>query len=278
MPSLQMTRGDWPGLLYRLDRDETIIGKAAGCDIVLPDEHVSKHHAKIVRRGDGLYIEDLNSTNETKVGRGELQKVTSPRRLTDGDEIKICKYRFSYLEGESPPGTSLTIVETIDVLTASGPRQVGSNLEEKLRAIEAICGGLVGVLDVGAVLERVLDALFRVFPQVERAFIVFGAEDAATLVPRASRSRGPDSGRWAPSRTVYDQVTGGGRAILCEDLAADDRFSQCASLRDSHARTIMGVPLWDHERRPVGVLQLEAEDPRGRFAQEDLDFLIALAT
>ena len=107
MPSLQMIKGEWPQKLYRLAQEETVIGKGPHCDIILPDEHVSTLHAKVVRRQDGLYIEDLNSKNETKVGRDLLEKVTEPRRLTHGDEIKICKYRFIYLEGEPIPGETL---------------------------------------------------------------------------------------------------------------------------------------------------------------------------
>ena len=42
-------------------------------------------------------------------------------------------------------------------------------------------------------------------------------------------------------------------------------------------RTMMCVPLWDHQRRAVGVLQVDTRDGRSRFTQGDLDFLVALA-
>src|SRR5262249_27373542 len=67
MPSLIMQSGDWPGKVFPLHRDEMVIGKRADCDIILPDQHVSKLHARIVRRHDDLYIENLENTNETKV-------------------------------------------------------------------------------------------------------------------------------------------------------------------------------------------------------------------
>ncbi len=40
---------------------------------------------------------------------------------------------------------------------------------------------------------------------------------------------------------------------------------------------MMCVPLWDHERRPVGVIQIDTCDARGRFGQPELDFLLAVA-
>ena len=84
MSSLTMLNGEWPGKVFLLDRNETVIGKKAGSDILLPDQYVSKSHARIVRKPDGLYVENLENTNKTKVGGVEL---TAPRRLTHGDVI-----------------------------------------------------------------------------------------------------------------------------------------------------------------------------------------------
>src|SRR5262245_53055993 len=99
MPSLTMLTGEWPGKVFPLDGDETVIGKKADCDIVLPDRHVSKSHARIVQRSDGVYIENLENTNETKVNGVLLEE---PRRLADGDLVKICKYTLVYAGSDGP--------------------------------------------------------------------------------------------------------------------------------------------------------------------------------
>jgi pSer/pThr/pTyr-binding forkhead associated (FHA) protein len=55
---------------------------------------VSRNHALIVRRGDGLFIDDLGSLNGTYVNRRRIES----HKLDDGDEIQIGKYKLSYLE------------------------------------------------------------------------------------------------------------------------------------------------------------------------------------
>jgi phosphoserine phosphatase RsbU/P len=284
MAVLRMIEGDWPNRVFRLDGDQTVIGKAASCDIILPDKHVSKVHAKIVRRADGRYIEDLDSTNHTRVGGVAVE---GPRLLMDGDVIKICKYRFKYAEGvtaaDETPRVGLTgdsnptILQTIDVLKAVGPSKFGANAEEKLRGVIEIGAQLVGILDVAGVMEKVLDALFRIFPQAYRGFIVFRDERTDQLAVRARKLRHPEEGQSAPSRTVYDLVTREGRAILCEDVGEDSRFDESRSLEMYQVRTMICVPLWDHQRRAVGVLQVDTREGKSRFTQGDLDFLVALA-
>ncbi len=39
----------------------------------------------------------------------------------------------------------------------------------------------------------------------------------------------------------------------------------------------MCVPLFDQERKPVGIMQIDTRDGRGRFEQDDLDLLAAVA-
>lgn len=63
-----------------------IIGREEECDIVLPSQLVSRHHAKITAEDDGFAIEDLGSKagtviNGKQIGRKQL--------LFNGDEINI---------------------------------------------------------------------------------------------------------------------------------------------------------------------------------------------
>lgn len=63
-----------------------IIGRDPGCEIWLDARGVSRRHARIIVEADSAVIEDLSSTNGTFVGR---KKLTAPRRLADGDLVRI---------------------------------------------------------------------------------------------------------------------------------------------------------------------------------------------
>jgi pSer/pThr/pTyr-binding forkhead associated (FHA) protein len=74
----------------------TLIGRSPDCDVFLDDVTVSRNHALLVRRRDGLYVDDLGSLNGTYVNRRRIES----HRLADGDEIQVGKYKLSYLEKE----------------------------------------------------------------------------------------------------------------------------------------------------------------------------------
>jgi pSer/pThr/pTyr-binding forkhead associated (FHA) protein len=64
------------------------IGRAEACQIRLEDTYISSFHARIFRRDDGWYIEDLGSTNGTYLNQ---RRVTSPAELRAGDRLKVGK-------------------------------------------------------------------------------------------------------------------------------------------------------------------------------------------
>jgi hypothetical protein len=73
------------GTTYDLT-DEVTVGRASGCQVALNDPTVSQLHARIFRRDNRLYIEDLGSSNGTFVNR---KKVSSPVALRRGDRIAL---------------------------------------------------------------------------------------------------------------------------------------------------------------------------------------------
>ncbi len=64
------------------------IGRAEACQVRLDDTYISSFHARIFRRDDGWYVEDLGSTNGTYLNQ---RRVTSPAELHTGDRLKVGK-------------------------------------------------------------------------------------------------------------------------------------------------------------------------------------------
>jgi pSer/pThr/pTyr-binding forkhead associated (FHA) protein len=86
--------GGRAGESFTLDDDKVSVGRTPEAGVFLDDVTVSRNHALLVRRRDGLYIDDLGSLNGTYVNRHRIES----QQLTDGDEIQIGKYKLSYLE------------------------------------------------------------------------------------------------------------------------------------------------------------------------------------
>jgi pSer/pThr/pTyr-binding forkhead associated (FHA) protein len=86
--------GGRAGESFSVTEDRVSIGRSPDAGVFLDDVTVSRNHALIVRRRDGLYIDDLGSLNGTYVNRRRIES----HKLSDGDEIQVGKYKLSFLE------------------------------------------------------------------------------------------------------------------------------------------------------------------------------------
>ncbi|HZA90736.1 MAG TPA: FHA domain-containing protein [Solirubrobacterales bacterium] len=86
--------GGRSGESFTIEGDRIGMGRSPDAEVFLDDVTVSRNHALIVRRNDGLYIDDLGSLNGTYVNRRRIES----HKLEDADEIQIGKYKLSYLE------------------------------------------------------------------------------------------------------------------------------------------------------------------------------------
>ena len=75
------------GRVLTLDTHALNIGRGAGNDVPLPsDEFASTRHARVEPRHDGVWVDDIGSTNGTFVNG---IRVTQPRRLAPGDIVRV---------------------------------------------------------------------------------------------------------------------------------------------------------------------------------------------
>src|SRR2546425_5686794 len=69
-----------------LDAENLRIGRASGNDLVLKDLNVSRSHAAIARRPDGVYVLDAGGKNGTFVND---RRISEPTRLGPGDRVRL---------------------------------------------------------------------------------------------------------------------------------------------------------------------------------------------
>jgi pSer/pThr/pTyr-binding forkhead associated (FHA) protein len=85
---LMITQGNQAGLSAELAGGVIMIGRGADCQLILEDDYVSTRHARVVSSPNGIYIEDLGSTNGSYVNG---QRITAPTTITLADTVRIGK-------------------------------------------------------------------------------------------------------------------------------------------------------------------------------------------
>ena len=91
--TLRVVQGDDLDRQYKLADGEVVVGRDPSCQIVIPDDSVSRRHARLLVRNDTCLIEDLQSRNGTFVNG---QKTEGRRRLANRDRVEIGVTAFEY--------------------------------------------------------------------------------------------------------------------------------------------------------------------------------------
>ena len=87
-PLIVMRSGPIPGSSFYLEKAEVTLGRDLANDIPVPDQEISRRHARFVTRPDGVYVEDLGSTNGTFLNG---VRISSPQPLNNGDLITLAE-------------------------------------------------------------------------------------------------------------------------------------------------------------------------------------------
>ncbi len=98
-----------------LDKGTITIGRAAACELRLPDPAVSAVHARLEQRDGGVWIADAGSSNGTTIDGKPLGH--TPVCLASGQTVRIANFQIEVLVADptapvSPDSTSTTALAT----------------------------------------------------------------------------------------------------------------------------------------------------------------------
>jgi pSer/pThr/pTyr-binding forkhead associated (FHA) protein len=88
--TVRVMKGFYEGLEVPLDRDWIVIGRGRSADLVIAEPTISRAHAAIGWDAEGFFMQDLGSTNGTKVN-GQRSPLA---RLKDGDDLQLGKLQL----------------------------------------------------------------------------------------------------------------------------------------------------------------------------------------
>lgn len=105
---------DFKGREYPIEQGEIAIGRKADNTILLDHPTISSHHCRILRSGDACVLQDLGSTNGTRVnsrdvkesalGHKDLLQLGSIEFLFDAPELATSGARYTDANAEMATG------------------------------------------------------------------------------------------------------------------------------------------------------------------------------
>jgi pSer/pThr/pTyr-binding forkhead associated (FHA) protein len=126
------------------------LGRSAECDISIPTDEISRHHAKLQVVPDGVMVEDLGSANGTFVNN---QRVHGGTLMKPGDELRLDTVRFMLMSPEQmAPGAPAPRSEAPTVVVAQ-PKTGGGG------------GGMwlvAGIVVIGVIVVGILKFLGKI--------------------------------------------------------------------------------------------------------------------
>lgn len=287
MPSIIIYSGHNAGETYSLRSRETIIGRDASADIPLKGHTISRKHARIVRQDDSWEIEDLGSVNGTWLNGEQIAKRTP---LRDQDQIGIYDTLLLFSVGNdtvsaklselkqhalSDPAKSANIVSSLDIRDHDS--SYAGNAADKLNAILEITRSMSGQLKRDALLSRILESLFRIFPQADRGYILQESSEGK-LHPVAIQQEGESDTINPAGGEIANRVMEEGVAFLSADAVNDKRIEELSeSIFDEGIRSVICAPLMGPSHVPLGVIHLETSNHAQPFNQDDLAVLASVA-
>ncbi|HKB81383.1 MAG TPA: adenylate/guanylate cyclase domain-containing protein [Thermoanaerobaculia bacterium] len=279
---------------------ETSIGRTEGNDVVLNHPSVSRKHARFEARNETWWIIDLKSTNGVKVN-GNL---VTESQINPGDKISIGSVQLeikplpavNFINEsmfDNPSGTVIRRISDfnsefgLDLAEAQKPQpripsEPGTRKSETEVSREKIFQVLVQVAkallqsdDLNSLLETVMEMIFKYLP-VERGLLILFDEEG-NPVPKVTKFiEGADATNIPISRTILKMVAQQQIALMTSNALEDARLLGGKSIAIHGIRSAMCCPLWNRNR-VIGAVQVDSPIHIGRFTEEDLDLLTALA-
>jgi adenylate cyclase len=297
-------------ITYRIEKDETVIGRSPQADVVLTHFGVSRFHARLTRQKDQFLIKDLESRNGTRVNGIPVKEglvsagdritlgefVLDLRRLSDERVVISDEKGFEQEEGtvirpldeiEKYLGESQVLAvpqpraETGSVLEAPRKKEVVDHAERSSKiwmTLTQVAKTLISTDRLEEILDKVMDLVFTHVPAERGVIGLYEGEGRGVLQPKIVRHRQKDveNDEIVISKTITERAREDKVAILTSDAMVDPRFAGGHSIMLLGIRSAMCVPLWNKDN-VIGIIYVDNAIQAGSFTPFDLDLLTALA-
>lgn len=268
--TLRVTHGPDAGKSLRItpfDPQPALVGTSAACGLRLTDPKVSRRHLSVEPTAHGLRLQDVGSTNGTRVDRVLVREC-----VLEGDELVFIgdttlRVELSANEGDTAPsGTGFGRV--------LGSSDAMRRLYPLMQRLAQVMVPVVLEGETGTGKEVLAEALHEAGPRSSGPFVVF---DCTTVPPNLIESElfGHERGAFTGANTMRRgmfEMADGGTLLIDEvgDLALELQPRLLRALESQRVRRIGGSEWIAVDVRVIAATRrnLDREVQAGRFRDD----------
>jgi serine phosphatase RsbU (regulator of sigma subunit) len=285
MSEITIESADGSRQRIKVGKDRVTIGRSRDCDIFLPDQWLSRHHAEIRRRGQSAFLADLRSKNGTLLN-GE--RVAVERPLRHGDVISLGEHRLTFSEDEEPPEETAApegtrIFSAREITDISKPAATADDLRRQNRVLMVLHSAAKELFEhrpQPELFDKIMNLIFETVGP-ERCAILLLEGDPPRPVVKASRSRQGQPIE-SVSRSIARQVIQDKVSLFIPNILEDALFSAQDSILSTGIRSAICAPLWYTQSEGggdavIGLIYLDSLIGSRSFDDEDQTIVTLLA-
>jgi serine phosphatase RsbU (regulator of sigma subunit) len=266
-PQLYWTSPDGQENVLQLIAAEVLIGRKGDADVVLNNQHVSRHHAKLVKTANGYFIQDLSSTHGTYVNEARIEAQVEHRELKHGDKISLGKDRIDlhYVVGEKVKANKSDTTQIFEksLMDLGVVLPSGASDLEKISVILDFQYQWEQLFTPDAAFQRILESALKI-SGAERGFIlVREGEIYGYAAGMDGQGRTLSLAHFKASQTIVREVVEtGDPKFVVEGL--EHRYKEAMSIVNLNIRAVaclplMGIPSQADKPSILGILYLDSK-------------------
>ncbi|HUU41744.1 MAG TPA: response regulator [Desulfatiglandales bacterium] len=270
------------GESYSINEDITTIGRSSDNDIRILGKGASRHHAKFIKRGEDLFIVDLNSLQGVFINGDKIEPGVE-YKLNQDSTLILANAELSFNKHSSLKSDAQTCyTDKQDNSFINADKSLKDNFRDYIRYLEVlleVSNIFAQSLDIRGLLGLVIDKIFGFLKRIDRVAILLLSEETGELEEAISKTRMDDkfgiSSQINYSRSIVRRTINHGKPIMISDASRADKVDLSDSMKQMNIMSVMCVPLI-YKGNVRGAVYVDSIGVPERFRKDDLQLLAGL--
>jgi len=272
--TLYVIDGPLKGSSFTLNDDITTMGRSPDNDICISDFGASRHHAKLIKKEDTVFIVDVSSfqgvyVDGKRIDKGQEVAVGEDEILTIGSTV------LSFQKEPSRQKRAQAYANDIDRRSDDRPRDRSRSLELLLKVSNIFAQSI----DIEKLLDEFLDQIFSLLKRIDRGVILLLDRESGELQEVVSKTRmgnKPGSLKINYSRTIVKRAIEECEPVKMSNTGNVSRKELSDSIQIMNVMSAMCVPII-YKGEAQGAIYVDSIGLPYGFRDDDLRLLTGLS-